>query len=52
MNVLAYTGPVACGVDASHTSFQFYKSGVYSDPSCTTQIDHVMMNVGYGVDGL
>eukprot|EP00047_Mylnosiga_fluctuans_P004771 m.236544 g.236544 ORF g.236544 m.236544 type:complete len:314 (+) comp12986_c0_seq1:1-942(+) len=49
--VLAEQGPVACGIDASQSSFQFYSSGVYSDPSCTDQIDHIMLNVGYGATG-
>lgn len=47
--VLAYTGPVACGIDASRSSFQFYSAGVYSDPECSAQqIDHMMVAVGYG----
>lgn len=47
--VLAYTGPAACGIDASRSSFQFYTSGIYSDPHCSSQqIDHVVLAVGYG----
>ena len=48
-DVLASFGPVACGIDASQSSFQFYQSGIYSDPHCSQQVDHMIMNVGYGV---
>ena len=42
-------GPVSVGVDAGERSFQFYKSGVYSDPMCmTSRIDHAVVVVGYG----
>ncbi|KAL5260092.1 hypothetical protein ACHWQZ_G010276 [Mnemiopsis leidyi] len=42
-------GPVSVGVDAGERSFQFYKSGVYSDPMCiTARIDHAVVVVGYG----
>lgn len=41
--------PVMAGIDASHTSFQLYKSGVYSEPQCSkTRLDHAVQVVGYG----
>lgn len=40
--------PVVVGIDASHRSFQLYKSGVYSSLFCSTKIDHFMLVVGYG----
>jgi len=41
--------PVATVIDASHSSFQFYSSGIYSEPSCSsTQLDHAVGLVGYG----
>jgi len=47
--VLAYQGPVACAIDASESSFQFYTGGIYSDPKCSARsLDHVVLNVGYG----
>ena len=36
-------------MDSSLSSFQFYSSGIYSDPACSsTQLDHGMNVVGYG----
>lgn len=41
--------PVVTGVDASHTSFQLYASGVYYEPDCSSvELDHVLLVVGYG----
>ncbi|XP_072174857.1 cathepsin J-like [Diadema setosum] len=41
--------PVVVAVDASHTSFQLYEGGVYSDPSCSKiELDHVLLVVGWG----
>lgn len=43
--------PVVVTVDASETSFELYKSGVYSDRKCSsTKLDHEMLLVGYGTD--
>jgi len=41
--------PVRVMVDASHSSFQLYKSGIYYELDCsTTKLDHSMLVVGYG----
>ena len=37
------------GIDASKSSFQLYKSGIYNEPRCSTStIDHTVTVVGYG----
>lgn len=47
-NVIGSVGPTAGALDASQSSFQFYSSGVYSDPSCSQTVDHGVSVVGYG----
>jgi len=46
---VANVGPVATAVDASSMSFQMYQSGIYDDPTCSSDmLDHEMVIVGYG----
>ncbi|KAG7336002.1 hypothetical protein KOW79_000695 [Hemibagrus wyckioides] len=48
-SAIAKVGPVSVGIDAMQSTFQFYKKGVYYDPSCDKEnINHAVLAVGYG----
>lgn len=41
-------GPLGVSMDASHQSFQLYRSGTYSESKCSsTRLDHAVTIVGY-----
>lgn len=43
MNAVATIGPLSIAIYGSLESFQSYKSGVYYDDACTTNINHAVL---------
>merc|ERR1712131_523245 len=48
LSAVSSNGPVSVCINASSSGFQFYKSGVFNDPYCSSQINHAVLAVGYG----
>lgn len=51
VKLLVAVGPVVVVIDGSRPTFLQYRSGVYSDPTCsTTNVNHAVLLTGYGTD--
>jgi cathepsin L len=51
MQAAVAMGPVSVAIEADQEVFQFYKSGVFDDPTCGDQLDHGVLAVGYDTQG-
>uniref|UniRef100_UPI0037E76F8A cathepsin S-like isoform X2 n=1 Tax=Semicossyphus pulcher TaxID=241346 RepID=UPI0037E76F8A len=47
---LADIGPISVAIDASRPKFGFYRHGVYRDHTCTHNVNHGVLAVGYGTE--
>eukprot|EP00128_Syssomonas_multiformis_P002018 Colp12_sorted_trinity150504_noHs@34171 len=49
-NAVATVGPISIAINAGTRKFQLYSSGVFDDSTCTADLDHGVLLVGYGTE--
>ncbi|XP_029298938.1 cathepsin S-like [Cottoperca gobio] len=49
-SALTSIGPISVAIDASRPKFVFYRHGVYRDHTCTHNVNHGVLVVGYGTE--
>ncbi|CAF1660760.1 unnamed protein product [Rotaria magnacalcarata] len=48
LHILVIVGPIVVTIDTSYSSFQFYRSGVYDEPDCSsTAVNRCALAVGF-----
>lgn len=51
MKEVLQSDTMAVAIDASYSGFALYKSGVFTDVDCPTDLNHAVAIVGWGNDG-
>lgn len=49
-NAVAAIGPISVAMDGAQELFYNYFTGIYDNPSCTNELNHAVLIVGYGTD--
>lgn len=50
LEYLHKNGPLACAIDGCQLSMAYYSRGVYSDTTCSEEVNHAVTVVGQGID--
>jgi len=48
VDAIANVGPLGIGINASGRGFSLYTGGVYSNPTCSSRLNHAVTATGYG----
>lgn len=47
---VAQYGPMIVSISGENRDFQLYRGGIYDNPRCPQQVDHVVQLIGYGTE--